>query len=74
MDDLKRQLVGVLAGKPEAGAVADVDWMKYPTIAMPEDPDEGLLFQDAGSVRDSESVLPSGYVASFPGQVKGKGK
>ncbi|MCC2684348.1 MAG: Arylsulfatase [Paenibacillaceae bacterium] len=74
MSDLKRQLVGVLAEKPEAEAVADGDWKKYPTLRMPEDPDEGLLYQDAASVRDSESVLPPGYVASFPGQVKGKRK
>jgi arylsulfatase A-like enzyme len=74
MGDLKRQLLGQLEVRPQAEAVADGDWKKYPTLTMPEGPDEGLLFQDAASVRDSESVLPPGYVASFPGQVKGKRK
>jgi arylsulfatase len=64
--DLKKELIRVLRESGQDGAVDGEEWRKYPKRKMPEDPDEGLLFQDHLFGRERETLLPDGYTVKYP--------
>jgi len=64
---MKKDIIDTLHGKGYRQSVDGKNWVKYPILAVPEDPNAFLLFQDNYSDKSVEGNLPEGYKTSFPG-------